>query len=401
MSYFDARSQESDWVHYIFILPLSLLLSLFVIFLNIYPAFATPTAVCISIFGLLGFFLAPFLFKNRKRHVFIGGDIFLILFVLCIAVFHGLTSQSLDILLWVPLLYGFVHAWTIVLNLNLRFNLLLVMSLGVSLLSILQSLSPFLKFFPAPTSLVSFGFSNTEVHGLALSLLLPIPICLLWVHTLKSQLVNFFLGAVAFFIFLAVLLTQNFTVWFNTAIAISIVLFMNRKISTLLFWLISMTIAIYSIQNLSIENHFWKELVSQQDLLSDTRRTSLQEGIKSFQTNPFVGAGWNTNSSTTPNTYFQLLSSTGFLGFALFMLFSISVLFKSLRLMQEIPRSHLWHRSFAMATLCSQLVFHSAGLFIWTLGQMELLLIYVFCVSVTLHLSYHYSRNIVPDDHCL
>lgn len=101
------------------------------------------------------------------------------------------------------------------------------------------------------------------------------------------------------------------------------------------------------------------------------------------------------------NFYLYLLTQRGILFFISFVLILLSVLFLSIRLLNDVPSTHNWHKVFVLHLISTQffLFVFSLEMRAWSSGQIAALLLAFY--SIVLYMIETYGRQIVPDDKSL
>lgn len=98
------------------------------------------------------------------------------------------------------------------------------------------------------------------------------------------------------------------------------------------------------------------------------------------------------------NSYVLVLDQFGAIGFVCFLLFCLHALLLNLRLLKDIPKSHVRHRTFALWCLASQLSFHVSGLFSEAILVPIVMGKLVVLLAVVFYLLNRYDQDIVSDD---
>lgn len=422
MNLSDEFLQKSDFFNYLFLLPLKTLLILFSFVLVITPNLSIYLLFPISLITLSLFLITMTSSQKRRRFsLWVGGDLLIVLFVITTLIQTNEPLQSHPAL-WVFSLYLLTYSFTFVKGVNSRTLTLIIGAFTLAcyaLFSAFTGFTPELYGFittlapsPFPELLPSLPQGLTVASNtlaLQLSLLIPYPLSLIISHPYISSLSKAFCAITATLIALVIGLTFSKTSYLVFLAALFFTLFLNKKKKQYLL-LITISILSYIFIPQLAENTPLKNL---KPIEFEQSRKKLQAELKVFQSSPWIGVGFSTSFekrndiigsndlSPTPNTYFKLLSGTGLLGFAFYMLFFIFFILKNMRLLQEIPKSHFWHRTFSASSLAGQLSFHTAGLFTWTLGQSALIIPTLFSIATVAYLSNQYLKRIVPDDYCL
>jgi O-antigen ligase len=222
---------------------------------------------------------------------------------------------------------------------------------------------------------------------------------------------------------LAAVWCYGHSAWIATlAGLITVAAFVGRRYVVIL----SILAAIFTFSAFKISPEFHEHVVnifSDPDMNANDRRDLWHANLKMFEDNPWIGVGLGRNEFRLPefyekikiskstvgqpiiaqshNTYFQLLATSGFLGFACYMIFILLSLLMTLRLWNEVPQTHFWHRVFVLGSLATQVAACSGGLTQWNLGIPEVNHVFIFVLAWTLYIGHRYGKDIIPDDFAL
>ncbi len=417
----------------IFGLPIPILLLVFAALLPAQTWFSVALGWTICFLSIMYIFVDRFS-NSQEFHFFtIGGDLPILFFV--ISTFWGLPMTGptefinlLSGLGWILLIYMLAYTLDLFPGLNRLFAVFFITSIVISLLAIYQALTgqavlPWSEVSSAGNALwphLSEGFGvqeTSEMFTLMAPLLLPLPMSswLMARHRLSAAGVGAVLGGSV--MATAAILTLRFeTFWIALALTLILLYLTSKKY--LVWMLIPLFFVWFSVDYFGLYESLGQQL-SQSALWSwDLRQELIDHQLKIFAQSPWLGVGYEHNLASlrdfvankglaplvvngAPNTYFQLLVTTGIVGLALYLLFILASLLVSHRLLSDIPQSHYWHRVFVMASLGVQIGFHITGLFVWSFGYAALTFLYAFHVAVVAYMAKCYQKGIVPDDQAL
>lgn len=137
--------------------------------------------------------------------------------------------------------------------------------------------------------------------------------------------------------------------------------------------------------------------------LFDSIQSHLWTGSAEFTNNlPHVfQTQWKLLEPSMKNSYLILLDKVGILGLVLLLLFFIQVLLLNLRLIKEIPNTHLWHKVVAIGAICAQINLHISALYFPVFNHTQMIYLFAILISTLFYFDNAYGRGIVPDDSCL
>ena len=247
------------------------------------------------------------------------------------------------------------------------------------------------------------GWSG-DPSALAYGLAMTLGFCIAGYYTNRrlSSAGKLAFAALAWLIIAALVLSYDPTALAAALIGASILFVYLRK-KFVAFMVVAAIIGGYFFVKDFQAGYLWKRIESSAQYSEQARRRELQQKFELFKAHPWLGAGspLRVNGAVVapaPNTYFQILATTGLLGFLGYMAFCLSFLFCSLRLWHEIPPTHIWHRVFLLGATGGQIVFHTAGLYRWTHNNVLLMGTFLFFIAVVAFLNERYSRGLVSDD---
>ncbi|MCC6276306.1 MAG: O-antigen ligase family protein [Oligoflexia bacterium] len=216
----------------------------------------------------------------------------------------------------------------------------------------------------------------------------------------------------------SIICTYGRGVWIALAVALPIMaLFASRRL--FIFSLLLLSIVSGILMKVSPEFKERALSVFAQNYHSNEERKKLwQANVQMFQDSPWLGVGYRQNEALSQeyykkmgiaegmsghahSNYLEMLSTTGILGFGAYMLFILAFVLLTIRLYGSIPRTHYWHRVFALAALGAQIALHVGGLTQWNFGDSEVQHQYILWLAIVGYMSHRYYCHIVSDDHAL
>lgn len=260
--------------------------------------------------------------------------------------------------------------------------------------------------------------SHHLTYGYLFSMVFCFPLAAFLLGRTRGSGFRFLMGISTIIIGVSLIWTYGRGVWIATLASI---LFMGAYVSRKALFVILILAAIVG-GTLYSSNHGFRERVDSiwaNDNTSNNDRKDLwRANVAMFKEHPWIGVGQHQNEiriqeyfqklgiensfgGHAHNTYLNLLSTTGFFGFASFMLFIIGFLLMTHRLWTEVPKSHYWHRVFVLGALGSQISMHAGGLTQWNFGDAEVNHFFIFVLATVGYMFERYSQGVVPDDHCL
>lgn len=264
----------------------------------------------------------------------------------------------------------------------------------------------------APVGL--FGLSITFAHSFCMLVVLPWAALLLGGRNSWPQRIISFVSLVI--LVAAVVLTFKRGAWMALAVSLPIMAFFaSRK----LFFMASAALVVLSAIGYQTSPLFRDRALSvfKSDMYSNEQRRHIWEAnIEMFKDHPWVGVGYEQNEPLidqyfvklgTENSlqghahsnYLGILASTGALGLIFYMLFILAALLMTERLYSTIPKSHYWHRVFALSSLGAQVAFHVGGVTQWTFGDLEVQHLFFVWIAVSAYMAHRYYCHIVSDDY--
>lgn len=379
--------------------------------------------------------------KNREFYFFsLGTDLSLLGLLIVVGTGLYVNAPEADFLKefgnlrWILLLYLFSYSFLLFPGLNKLFYIIIGFSTLIAGYSIFQHFTGIdLRYewglraqsavTPAPfkdaTVFQSVGLmSHHLTYGYLFSMVFCFPLAALMLIRHKSTLFRGFLIVTVIALGLSLLWTYGRGVWIATACAI---LFMSAYVSRKA--LFSILIAgVIVLGTLYSSNSGFRERLDSvwaSNYTSNTDRQDLwRANIEMLSDYPWLGIGWNQNEvriheyydrvgiknefgGHAHNNYLQILATTGILGFIFYMLFILGFLLMTHRLWGDIPKSHYWHKVFALGALGSQISLHAGGLTQWNFGDAEVNHFLIFVLAVISYMAERYSSGVVPDDHSL
>ena len=410
---------DSDIFQYLLIYPTHALLFALALLIPIYPPLVHKLFAVLSIFTVAILSMNLMARRYPLMSLLISGDIFLLF--IAIIVLAGAPDRQfnwhlLPTIYWIFACYFLTYAFRLVPGLNTRVYLLILSATAAALLPVLYPLTnlDIGSAIELPQLLHSL-FDNQQLFSFLSAQTLGFPVAILILNYRLSRLWNGITWASCIALLLTIFLTAELTGAVMAALVFVCCYFLLRRVSFLGIALVILLSFTYFGNRLNspIFNRP-NQVTKEADQLQ--RRQILRANVRMFQSHPWLGVGYEKNKellrthleppveippSPAPNTYFQILATTGIFGFLCFMGFFLSFLFKTLKLWQEIPKSHLWHKSFVLGALSSQVVFHGAGLYLWTFGEPSMVYPFVFSLTIIAVLSGKYSSGIVSDDYSI
>jgi hypothetical protein len=258
--------------------------------------------------------------------------------------------------------------------------------------------------------------ASTE-FALLLSTFLPLPLSAWLLETERFSPQRMLALAGGLVIGAALLMNLRFEVFWVVLISSLLLIYMTKKKYFLLL-LGPLALLWFSLDFWDFKQTIVTHLFDSAIWPWEMRQEIIDQQLKLFEGNPWLGIGFNQNFdslieffssqgiahqgiSGAPNAYFQLLITTGVLGLSLYLLYVLSSLLTTHRLYSNIPKSHYWHRVFALTSLGVQVAFHVSGLFVWTFGYVSMTYTFAFFLALSAYMAKHYEKGIVPDDQAL
>lgn len=205
------------------------------------------------------------------------------------------------------------------------------------------------------------------------------PAALFFLRARRYTGYHWWLAASVVLIGLSVILTFTRGAWISTAIALLIVgLYAGRRAVGLA--VLGLAVVGGIIYGISPNVRARIALTFDPNYTSNIERMNIwNANIQMYKDHPLVGVGYGENERLigtyyermgitdslkghAHSTYFQWLSGTGALGFTLFMVFILGMLWMSHRLWMMIPRERLEDRALVLGAIGSQVAMHVGGL---------------------------------------
>jgi len=261
-----------------------------------------------------------------------------------------------------------------------------------------------------------FGHHLTFAHTFAMIVTIP------WAALLLGNRLGFFhkliLGLVWGTILTAIILTFGRGAWIALAITFPLMaLFVSRK--AFFGVVLAILIAGFAVWKGSPAIGYRMGTITDSKYFSNADRKDLWAiNMEMFYDHPWIGVGYRVNEDLCASykkklqiendfcghahsNYIQMLSTTGILGTACYMLIMIGFILLTMRLYSSIPSTHYWHRVFMLAGIGSQLAFHIGGLTQWNFGTAPNNHVLMFWFAVIAYVNEKYHRGIVPDDRAI
>ncbi len=396
-----------------------------------------------GVIGVLTFFyiLIDILGKKREFRLFpIPGTFSLIGFI--IIVYLGLIINAPEANIWkqfihmhwIVFLFILPHTFTLFPGLNKLFTILIVTASIVSIYAIVQHFTGLdLNYLiglrdetAATVALHSDGkfylskgfFDHHLSYGYAYTLVICLSIAALLLGQKQTVLFKAMTALSCLLIGFSLVFTYGRGVWMAACAAVLFMaLYTNKRIFFLvLSSLLGVFILMYSTSN-TFSDRF-DTFLSTTYSSNKVRINTWKANMAMFADHPWLGIGYMQNETKTAeyyeklgieetfisdahNNYIQVLSTTGILGFLFYMLFILSFLFANHQLLMKIPKTHYWHRVFALGILGGQIAIHVGSLTIHTWGSSQIYHIFVFLLACMAYMYERYSNEIIPNDHSL
>jgi O-antigen ligase len=215
--------------------------------------------------------------------------------------------------------------------------------------------------------------------------------------------------------FVAILTSLVFTygrgVWIAVLFTIPFMTFIvNRKF----FIYVALVLAILGGVMLKFDTDFRTRAASvfaEKYKSNDERKKLWEANIEMFKDHPLVGVGYHQNEALSMsyyqkmgiqsgmaghahNNYIQMLSTTGAIGFILYVLFIGFFFILTLRLYFFIPKENKEDRILTLAALGAQFALHIGGMTQWNFGDMKVQHQYIFWLACVSCLSYKYKLRL-------
>ena len=204
------------------------------------------------------------------------------------------------------------------------------------------------------------------------------------------------------------ILTFTRGAWLGAIAGIGVVSFLYGR-----FWFRRISIALLASGVLLSVLHpgfraRWQALTDAQNVSMQSRVLLWQANWQMFKENPWFGVGLNENETLVDayheklghagafhghahNNLLQFLSSTGILGFTLFVALFVLYVIAGLKLWRAIPTQQIWDRTWLLASLGAQMTLHVGGLTECNFKAMSVNHHFVFQVAIILALCDKYG----------
>jgi O-antigen ligase len=331
---------------------------------------------------------------------------------------------------WIFLLYLFAFAFEIKSSLNRPIRILIVVSTIVACYAIFQhftgidlirgdhravSLAP----FSGATVYSNTGFlSHHLTYGYSAGMIICFPFAALLLSGRRTHWFKIGMSLSVLLIGLSLLWTYGRGVWIATGVSFFIIAaYVSKKHLTAILLIVGIISGVLYTGNSGFQERF-DSIWSDKHFSNNDRRDLWRANLAMFQDYPWIGVGYGQNEEVLDryyqnleiknefgghahNNYLQMLSTTGILGFACYMLFILSFLLTTHRLWTEIPRTHYWHRVIVLGALGAQACMHTGGVTQWNFGDAEVNHLFIFILAIIGYMSERYARGIVPDDYAI
>jgi O-antigen ligase len=328
------------------------------------------------------------------------------------------------------LIFIFCYGLQIYKNLNRLFTLMIFTATVVSGYAIWQHFTGLDPIHPnhLPIEQLTWGSSSVfAARGLfrdrfSFGYTFLMLICLPWAALLFTKKIPWWQTTAMLISFLTILVSLIFTytqgVWIALLITLPIMAFFaSRKFFTLSLLIVAIACAAWMKKDPSFKEKAFA-IFADTDSNVENRKKLWDANMAMFHDHPWIGVGYQQNESLSPtyfeklnikdgvaghahSNYIELMSTTGILGFASFMIFIMGFLLMTSRLLTTIPSTHYWHKVFALTALGAQIASHVGGLTQWNFGIPEVQHLFFFFLAVVGYMSQRYYAHIVPDDQSL
>ena len=376
-----------------------------------------------SIAGLTALYVLADLFsRTREFRFFRLGSDFMLFGVVAVGLAGALaggfgesTVNAMGALRWMPLLYLLVYAWELFPGLNRNYGILTAFAVASALLAIWQNFSGIgvtgertMSAAPAGADgyfAASGFFDSPEAFGTALAAFLPLPVMAFTLGD-RKEIGRWFALAIVAALSLAIFFTYRPGIWISGGAGVFIALLMPGARQWVVALAIAASVGLASLCLYPSSSAMYDGVSAAQSARSTKQREQINEQVKIWQESPWIGSGLQSVEaarldSSVGNVYFQILAQTGALGLSFYLLFSLGFLLSAYRILQEVPRTHRWHRVLVSGGIAGLVAFHAAGLFWFTLSEALAANLFCFVAASLAYVREHYSRGFVPDDYSL
>jgi hypothetical protein len=359
--------------------------------------------------------------KTREFRLFrVGSDAFLLGFVVagiisalcCDTISDGL--NTLGAVRWVFLLYAFAYCWELFPGLNRIFSLILTaacLACGYAIwqhfsgLDLIEGTALTNAPFSEHIYFVVRGFFGTpELLATLLAVLIPFPAAAFFLRDRRDEWWEL-AGPLALVLLFSLVVLWSYRpgLWIATICGIAVAMVMRTKNALAFLAVFIVASAIVVFAGYGSPAQLWRGVESVEAHRTEQQRAQINSQVQLWQSSTWFGVGARANSvanydPSTGNVYFQILAELGVVGCAFYLVFILSFLLSTYRILQEIPSTHFWHRVLITGGLGSQIAFHIAGLYWSTLSETITTSFFVFILASVAYLSEHYGRGLVPDD---
>lgn len=411
------------------------------LFLGLYTLALLTSMSGMEIFGwgTALFTLLTLVFKKQNRNFqlfYTGLEIPLLLYLIIVYLGLYINAPEIDPLYamgqqrWIILMFLLMYAFEISGGINRSLNIFIGVGTLIGAYAIFQHFTGIdiirgdnRAVTPAPFTngelYQSVGFlSHHLTYGYSFAQIICFPFAALLLGNYRSRWMSFLFLLSTTIIGLSLFWTYGRGVWIAVACSFLVMTaYVSRK--TLVGFLIAAGILGFAAYqyNSSFQQRLDSIWASKYQS-NDDRRDIWKANLEMFKDHPWIGIGFGVNevklhdyfdrmgiqnefNGHAHNNYLQALSTTGFLGFSMYMIFILLLLLITNRLWLDIPETHFWHRVLALGALGSQVSLHIGGLTQWNFGDAEVNHLFIFIAAMVLYSAEHYRRGIVPDDYAL
>jgi hypothetical protein len=368
------------------------------------------------------YILADIFSRTREFRFFRVGSDLMLLGVFAIGLAGAFSAGSIERgadavggLRWIPLLYLLTYGWELFPGLNRAFGAMAAVAGAAAILALWQmfagvdiatghalSAAPIAgRHFFAATGF----FDSPEALGTALAVFLPLPAM---AFTLSDRRAWLRWGSLALtgLVAMGIFATFRPGLWIAGGAGIFVALVMpgHRRWAILLALAVVAGAASVALQ--ASPDELYGGVAREHAARASKQREQINEQVQIWSKNPWIGAGLQSVDAakldaTVGNVYFQILAQTGALGLSFYLLFCLGFLLSAYRILQEVPRTHYWHRVLVSGGIAGLAAFHVAGLFWFTLSEALSANLFCFLAAALSYVHEHYSRGFVPDDYSL
>jgi hypothetical protein len=362
--------------------------------------------------------------RTREFSFFrVGADFFLLGYLL-VALLGALLSDSFSLAIdtlgsarWVFLLYGLTYCWELFPGMNRVYFLMIAACSGISVYSIWQHFTGLdlargvaLSYAPVTGQayFVSSGFfSSPEILGTILAMLIPFPAAaFLFGDRINRSLQRWLPVALVLIFSIANLWTYRPGLWMAAFAGLIVTLLAKSRGAMTLLGSLVVTLIVTLWVTYGSTGKMFDQVQQAEVIRAEKQRAQINTQVTLWGQSPWFGVGSKATHAAnydpgSGNVYFQVLAQSGALGAAFYLLFILSFLLATYRILQELPQTHYWHQVLVSGSLGSQIAFHLAGLHWGTISESLTMYLYIFLLASTSYLMEHYHRGLVPDDFVL